>query len=180
MTTLEEVDQSFGPGGCMETFLEAREAGLFKHIGFSAHTEEAALVLMDRFPFDSLMTPLNWACWHGGDYGKRVVARAKQDGLGILALKTLNLRPWREGEEHIWPKCWYKPVDNLEDAILALRFTLSLGVTCAISPSHEELLWLMCDAAEQMAELTPEEDAALATRARELTPLFSTQGLPPN
>ncbi|MCX6343929.1 MAG: aldo/keto reductase [Armatimonadetes bacterium] len=171
--TVEEVEQAFGPDGCMETFLAAREAGIFKHIGFSAHTEEAALALMDRFPFDSVMTPLNWACWHAGDYGKRIVERAKRDGLGILALKTLALRPWKDGEERTWPKCWYKPVETLEEAIAALNFTLSLGVTCAISPSHEELLWLLCDAAEHVADLTLDEDAKLIARASELVPLFT-------
>lgn len=176
IATVEEVEQSFGPDGCMETFLEAREAGLFKHTGFSAHTEEAALALMDRFQFDSVMAPLNWACWHGGDFGRRIVERAKSEEMGIHALKTLALRPWQEGEERIWPKCWYKPIDTLDEAIAAMKFTLSLGVTCSISPSHEELLWLMCDAVDQLSEITPEENAALAEKAKGMKLIFSAHG----
>lgn len=38
----------------METFLEAREEGKIRHIGFSAHSVEAAMLLMDRFDFDTL------------------------------------------------------------------------------------------------------------------------------
>jgi aryl-alcohol dehydrogenase-like predicted oxidoreductase len=156
----------------MATILEARDAGIIRHIGFSAHSEDAALALLDRFPFESLMTPINWACWHGGGYGPRIVARVRELDIGLLALKTLALRKRTDDEERTWPKCWYMPVDMMEEAIPAARFTLSQPVTTAISPSHAELLWLLCDAAEQFQPITPTEDAALAERARTLATIF--------
>src|ERR1700722_17363356 len=42
ITTVEEVQQAFGPDGDMETFIEAQAAGKIRHIGFSAHSVEAA------------------------------------------------------------------------------------------------------------------------------------------
>lgn len=62
--TLEEVDQIMGEGGAIEIFLEAREQGLVRYLGFSAHSEEAAITLLGRFEFDSVLFPLNWVCWH--------------------------------------------------------------------------------------------------------------------
>jgi aryl-alcohol dehydrogenase-like predicted oxidoreductase len=172
VTTPDDVAQIIAPGGALEAALAARDAGLCRWLGFSAHTEEAALALLEAFPFDSVLFPINWAAWHGANFGPRVAARVKELGIGLLALKTLALRHWQEGETRIWPKGWYKPVDTLEDAILAARFTLSKGVTAAVSPSHAELLWLLCDAAEQYAPITPEEDALLAARAQGLNTVF--------
>ena len=43
VTTLANVDTILGPGGAMETFLEARKEGKIRFIGFSAHSVEAAM-----------------------------------------------------------------------------------------------------------------------------------------
>ena len=89
VSKMGEVEQILGPGGAMEAFLEAKDKGLIRFIGFSAHSEEAALALMDRFPFDSILFPFNWVCWHQGQFGPRVLEKAMQKGVGRLALKAL-------------------------------------------------------------------------------------------
>ena len=170
--TLEEVEQIFGPGGAMETFLVAREKGLIRFIGFSAHTEEAALALMGRFPFDSILFPFNWVCWHQSHFGPRVLQKAQELGMGILALKALAKRRLKEGEQKKWPKCWYAPVDTPDEALLALRFTLSRPITAVTSPSHAELLWWACDAADRFQPLSHEEEAQVAKLSEGLEPLF--------
>jgi aryl-alcohol dehydrogenase-like predicted oxidoreductase len=170
--TLEEVDQITGPGGALETFVKARESGKTRFLGFSAHSEEAALALMDRFDFDTILYPINWVCWHQGGFGARTLSGARERGMGILALKTMAKRRWKEGEERRWSKTWYSPVDTYEEAELAVRFTLSKPITAGTSPGHEELLWWMCDAAEKFSPLTEEEDAALAERGKGLEYIF--------
>jgi len=57
VTTMEEVKTIVGPRGALEAFVEAREQGLVRHLGFSAHTEEAALALMGHYDFDSILFP---------------------------------------------------------------------------------------------------------------------------
>jgi hypothetical protein len=47
---------------------------------------------------------------------------------------------------------------HAEEAKLALRFTLSKPVTAAVSPSHAQLLWWECDAADDLSPLTPAEE----------------------
>ena len=173
--TLEEVDLIMGEGGAMEAFIKAREQGLTRYIGFSAHTEEAAIALLDRFDFDSVLFPLNWVCWHQSNFGPQVLKKAKEKGVTILALKSLAKRRWKEDEERRWPKCWYAPVDSPEEASLALRFTLSLPVTAAVCPSHAELLWWACDAAEEFTPISKEEAALLAKRSEGLDPIFPEQ-----
>jgi len=170
--TLEEVETIFGAGGAMETLLEAREKGWARFLGFSAHTEEAAVALMERFPFDSVLFPFNWVCWHQGSFGSRVLEKAQEKGVGLLALKALAKRALTAGEQKQWPKCWYAPVDGPEEASLALRFVLSKPITACTSPSHSELLWWACDAADQFKPLSEEEAAQIAARSEGLEPIF--------
>jgi len=176
VTTTDEVDQITGRGGALETFVKAREQGLVRYLGFSAHSEEAALALLDRFEFDSILFPFNWVAWHQGDFGPRVLEKAQNKGVGILALKALAKRRWKDEEEHNrWPKAWYSPADSYEEAALGLRFTLSKPITAAVSPGHVELLWWACDAADKFTPLSEEEAALLATRSEGLEPIFPDQ-----
>jgi len=169
---LEEVEQIFAPGGAMETFLAARDAGQIRNIGFSGHNEEAALAMLERFPFATVLFPINWITWLHGQTGPGIAARTKELGIGLLALKGMAKRTWGEGEERIWPKCWYKPIDDAEEAALAVSFTLSQSITAALPPGHAELLWRFCDIAEQYRPLSDEETNRLATLSREVEPLF--------
>ena len=170
--TLEDVEEVFAPGGAMEALIKAREQGLTRYLGFSAHSEEAALASMERFEFDTILFPINYVVWYGSNFGPRVVEKAKEKGLGILALKSLARRLWGTDEMHSWPKCWYTPVENHEEADLALRFTLSQSVTAAVSPSHAELLWWMCDTADKLTPLSPAEYARLEQMSKGLEPVF--------
>jgi aryl-alcohol dehydrogenase-like predicted oxidoreductase len=169
---LEEVDTVFGPGGAMEAFLEARDRGQVRYLGFSAHSEEAALAMMDRFDFDSILFPFNWVCWHQGKFGPRVLERAVAKGPGRLALKALARTSWKEGETKPYPKCWYAPAMTSEEAALALRFTLSLPITAALSPSHAELLWWACDTADKLTPLSQAEEAEMASLSEGINPIF--------
>ncbi|UCC64357.1 MAG: aldo/keto reductase [Anaerolineae bacterium] len=172
VTTMEDVEQILGPGGALETFVKAREQGLVRFLGFSAHSEEAALALLDRFAFDSILFPFNWVCWHQGKFGPRVLEKAQEKGVGILALKALAKRKWKEDEERTWAKCWYSPVDTFEEVSLALRFTLSKPITAAVSPGHVELFEWACDTVDRFTPLTEKEEGLLAERSQGLDPIF--------
>lgn len=171
VSSLAEVEQILSPGGALEAFITARERGLIRHIGFSAHSEEAALLLLDAFAFDSVLLPINLFCWRDGSFGPRVCKKAMEKGVGILALKALAKRPLRKGEQQKWPKCWYVPLDTAAEARAAISFTLSLPVTSAVSPSHAELLWLACDAADAIDERAGTESPEITLDGE---PLFKT------
>ena len=174
VTTDEDVQQILAPGGALETLVAAKEAGVVRHLGFSAHTETAALALMDAFAFESILFPINWVTWNAGKFGARVVDAAVQKGLAILALKTLAKRQWADNDDRKKsPKTWYHPVGSYEEAQLAVRFTLSRPVASAISPGHEQLIRWAVEAAEEFKPTTPEEEEILAARARDLSPIFT-------
>ena len=171
LSSVEEVDQVFGRGGAMETFEAAKREGKTRFIGFSAHSVEAALAALDRYPFDSVLFPFNFVCWFGG-FGPQVLEAAKGKGAARLALKSVARTNW-ESEERKHPKCWYEPYDDPELASLAFRWTLSNDITAAVSPGQHELWPMMMDIADSFRPVTPDEEEQLHELAMPLTPIFT-------
>jgi aryl-alcohol dehydrogenase-like predicted oxidoreductase len=172
VSSMDDVEQITAENGALRTAVKAREAGKIRYIGFSAHSEEAAVSLMKKFTFDSILFPINWAAWYKNGFGKKTVAEAQKQNVGILAIKSLAKRKWGENEKRRWPKAWYSPVDSREEAELAFRFTLSQPVTAAVSPGHAELLWWACDAAEKFAPISKEEELLLEKKSKKVEPIF--------
>jgi aryl-alcohol dehydrogenase-like predicted oxidoreductase len=170
--SVEEVETCFGPGGAMEAFVEAREAGLVRYLGFSAHSSEAALLAMDRFDFDSILFPFNYTTYYQADFGPQVLERAQQRGAARLALKAMARRPWPEGAPRKQKNCWYEPFTDPAEGELALRWTLSLPITAAIPPGDPEIFRMALDFAERFTPLTEEEQKAVMERVAQNTPLF--------
>ena len=135
------LKQALASGGALEAIIDAREEGLINNIGFSAHSEWAALKLMDSFDFDTVMFPINWNYWLNESQGKKVIARARETDKGILAIKALAHRRWQEDDEKQDYHTWYKPLfDNRELAELALKFTLSQDIDTAVPPGDIRML----------------------------------------
>ncbi len=172
LMTLDEVDRVFAAGGAAETFLRARDEGKVRYIGFSAHSVEAALAMLDRFDFDSLLFPVNFICMAVGGFGPQVLEKAKGKGAAILALKVMAHGPWRRGEKREYSKCWYRPIEDRPLALEALRFAFSEGVTSMIPPGEEPLFRMALDVAPDIKPLSPEAHSRLLAKARNLTPLF--------
>ncbi len=172
VTTLEDVETIFAKGGAMETFIEARKTGKIRFIGFSAHSVEAAMALMDRFDFDTLLFPINFATWYAGNFGPQVLARAKEKEMGILALKAMARRPWPEGAERNIPKAWYEPLDEPDEAMMGLRFTLSHPITAAIPPGDENLFRMALGLATRFKPLNSKEVEDIKKKGMKETPLF--------
>ncbi|KPJ55575.1 MAG: oxidoreductase, partial [Planctomycetes bacterium DG_58] len=94
VTSMSEVDRILSPGGALEAFVEARDKGLVRFLGFSAHSEDAACTLLDPFEFDAVTFPINFAAWLKGNFGPRVAEAAAEKGVGFLALKALARCQW--------------------------------------------------------------------------------------
>ncbi len=173
VTRMEEVETIFGDDGAIQAFEQARKDGKARFLGFSAHSVEAALALMDRFEFDSIMFPVNYATWHAGNFGPQVLAKAQEKKMGILALKAMAKRPWpKEADRSEHPNCWYQPMTDPDEALMGLRFTLSHPVTTALTPASATCLKLALQLAPKFAPLKPDEVDAMKQKALATSPLF--------
>jgi predicted aldo/keto reductase-like oxidoreductase len=170
----KDVDAAFARGGVMPWLIKAKEAGQVRHIGFSAHSTEAALAALDRYDFDSVLFPLNFAAWHGSRFGPALIKKAQEKGAARLALKMLARQKWPAGEREKSPlkKCWYQPITDEREAELAVKFTLSLPITAAVTPGEETLMRLAIESAMKYEPITREEQAELKSLAKTLNPLF--------
>jgi len=177
MTTEADVAQAFGPNGVMETVVKAQQEGKIRHVGFSAHSDYAAQACLDRFPFESVLFPLNWMTYLREGFGKPLVERAQKDGLTLLALKALARCSWPEGmtrEARPYPKTWYQPLDDPDRADLALRFTLSLPVTAAVTPGDIRMFRLAMQLIGAYRPITPDEVELLKTWDEDRQPIFTS------
>ncbi len=172
ITSKEDVETIFGPGGAMEAFIEARDAGLIRHLGFSAHSVEAALTAMDRFDFDTALFPINFVTYYEGNFGPQIIAKAEERGVARLALKAMARTNWKENANRPFPHCWYEPLSDPHLAELALRFTLSQPITAAIPPGDPGLFRLAMDIAENLRPITEAEQTELRSYAQGLQPIF--------
>ncbi len=172
----EDVEAAFGKGGAMELLLEAKKAGQVRFLGFSAHSEEAALAALERYEFDSVLFPINFTTYFKGNFGPQLISKVEERGIALLALKALARQRWPEDDlqRQEYPKCWYQPVTDAQEAELALKFTLSRPVTAAIPPGEESLFRLALELAPGLKPITREEETRLAALAESLQPIFHT------
>ncbi len=175
MTTEEDFEKAMGPNGAMETFLKAKEEGIIRYIGFSAHSVKIALKLLDAFNFDSILFPMNWVLYFNEDFGPQVVERAREKGTSILAIKPFAKTLVSEGQESPYNKCWYIPVDDKDLAELALRFTLSQPIVSAIPPGEYKFLMWALEIAENFKSITGEEIKYLREKAKDIVPIFKLE-----
>jgi aryl-alcohol dehydrogenase-like predicted oxidoreductase len=173
----KDVDVVFAKGGAMEVFLEAKKQGQVRYLGFSAHSEEATLAALDRYDFDSILFPINFATFYRGNFGPRIMEAAKSKGVARLALKAMAKQKWPKDDpmRKQYPKCWYQPLTDRNEAKLALYFTLSQSITAAIPPGEESLFRMALDLAMDFRPISQKETETLRQMAQPLTPIFETR-----
>jgi len=172
LSSVEDVEKVFAPGGAMEVFEKAKRDGKVRHVGFSAHSVDAALLAMERYDFDSILFPINFACWNAGNFGPQVYAEAEKRGMGVLALKAMALTRLDEGEKKIYKNVWYRPILDEEIMKMALKYTLSKNITAAIPPGKNTLFLKALEFMNDFGEITTRETARLQELSNVTKPIF--------
>lgn len=174
LTKMTDLDKVLGPGGAMETFEAAKKEGKIRYIGFSVHSAETAVAALERYPFDTILFPLNWVLYTQAGFGPQIMKKAQEKGVGILCLKAMAKTVWPEPEKknHPEPKCWYEPAPLPTEASLALRWTLGHPITSAIPPGDERYFRLAMDVAQRYKPIGPDEEQALLSWAKGVEPIF--------
>lgn len=88
ISTEADVEKILGEGGAMETFQNAKLQGKIKAIGFSAHSEPMAVRMIETGLVDTCMFPINFAAYHYGGVGQKVLDAAIKNDVGVIALKS--------------------------------------------------------------------------------------------
>jgi aryl-alcohol dehydrogenase-like predicted oxidoreductase len=87
--TGEEIEEIFGPGGAIEAFVEARGKGLVRFIGVTGHHDPAIIrACIERFPFDTVLLPVNPAEPAHQNFIEEVIPLAREREMGIVGMKV--------------------------------------------------------------------------------------------
>lgn len=141
VSSMDDVEKAFAPGGVMELMRELKEKGIAANIGFTAHNEDAAIRMIELYDFDSVLFPFNWFMNMEHGMGSRLIKLAKERNMGVLCMKAFIERKWENEEERKnsqFPKSWCKPIDVEDEAfgVAAMKYALSLGVDTLIPPGN--------------------------------------------
>jgi len=134
---LAELDLAMGTDGAIHAAVRAQEEGLVGAIGITGHGTQAAqthLEALHRFPFASVLTPLNPLLWRDETYRAAYLAlveEIRRQDVGLRTIKTVSRRNWPEGSEQTY-STWYEPFDETEKIRAAVSWTLA----------HEEITGL--------------------------------------
>jgi aryl-alcohol dehydrogenase-like predicted oxidoreductase len=89
--TFEEIDELQAPGGAIEAFLGAKEAGLVRHIGITGHHDPAVLTLaVETLPVEVVLLPVNPMEGVLGGFLSSTVPAARARGMGVVGMKALG------------------------------------------------------------------------------------------
>lgn len=89
--TDEELKQIESVGGALETFLEARDQGLIRHIGVTGHHDPHVLTrAVNNWPVDAVLLPVNPVEGLLGGFLDSTLAAAQKKGLAVIGMKILG------------------------------------------------------------------------------------------
>ena len=132
LRTRPELRECEGPNGALRAFLEAKEAGLVRHIGVTGHHDPAVLAeAVERWPVDTVLLPINPVEAVLGGFTDRVLGVAEQAGVASIGMKVL-------GRGH-----YLAPEGGITAEVLvrfALTYPLSVAIVGCETPDEVAVL----------------------------------------
>jgi aryl-alcohol dehydrogenase-like predicted oxidoreductase len=123
-----EWETAMGPGGALEAAAAARDEGLVRFLGVTGHgTRAAAMHLrsLERYPFDSVLLPCNFALLQDPEYRgdfEALLARCREGGVAVQTIKSVARRRWTDDAGPRFS--WYEPLRDPEAIRRAVHYVL--------------------------------------------------------
>ncbi|MEM4628294.1 MAG: aldo/keto reductase, partial [Ignisphaera sp.] len=176
VSSLDELDKIFSEKGAAKAFIEARDQGLIKFIGITAHSDmRIVLKALEIFDFDTVLIPVYAAAMTiprpENDF-RPVLKAALDRDIGVIAIKSVAKRRY-VGERRY--TTWYEPFDGQDDIDMAVWYTLSQEPVATYSMAGDLRLWpMILNAGKRFRKLSIEEQNRVVEVFREkgARPLF--------
>jgi len=152
---LEDLDHATGPDGALEGALQALDEGLVSAIGITGHGAHAPathLEALRRYPFATVLTPLNPVLWSDASYRadyEALVAEVRRQDAGLMIIKTVSRRNWPGGPQGQQYTTWYEPFDTAERIRAAVSWVLARPEVTGLATAGDVRLLGMTIAAER-------------------------------
>jgi hypothetical protein len=120
---------------------------------------------------------VNFAGYLKGGFGPAVIEKAREKDMAILALKILARQraPKDDPVRKQYPKCWYQPITDPDEAKMSMAFTFSQPVTAAVPPGDERMFTMALDLVSDLKPVTDEQIEKLKQLAATLDPIFENR-----
>jgi aryl-alcohol dehydrogenase-like predicted oxidoreductase len=165
---LEDLDRAVGPGGALEAATRAVDEGIVDAVGITGHGSEAPAVHLEalrRFPFATVLTPLNPVLWRDAAYRASYEALAEEvhrQDAGLMIIKTISRRNWPDGPEGAPYTTWYEPLDGKERIRAAVSWVLAHKEITGLATAGDIRLLGATIAAEENRISAEEAEAVLS------------------
>jgi aryl-alcohol dehydrogenase-like predicted oxidoreductase len=171
-----EWQTAMGPGGALEAFIEAREQGLVRFLGVTGHGVTIAEMhrrSLERFDFDSVLLPYNYAMMQNAQYAaefETLMAICQERQVAVQTIKSITRGPW--GDKQPNRATWYEPLEDQAEIDAAVHWVLSRPGLFLDTVGDIYLLPKVLNAASRFDAEVAQETAEAALTRTTLAPLF--------
>jgi aryl-alcohol dehydrogenase-like predicted oxidoreductase len=175
---VDDLDRATRTGGALESAVRAQEEGLVGAVGITGHTHQAPAVHLEalrRYPFATVLTPLNPVLWrderYRADY-QALVAEVQRQDAGLMTIKTVSRRNWPVPDDQPYAT-WYEPFDDQQRITAAVSWVLAHEEITGIPTAGDvRLLGMLLNA--ERDRISPEEaEQRLASDEQYSSPFIS-------
>ncbi len=172
----QEWEIALGPGGALETAIQARERGLTRYIGITGHGLTVAAMhrrALERFDFDSVLLPFSYMMAQNAGYladFNALIALCQSRNVAVQTIKSLVRAPW--GERPHTRATWYEPLEDQGEIDRAVHWVLGRSTLFLNTAADIHILPKVLDAANRL-QTPPSSDEMQGQVARlGMSPLF--------
>ena len=173
----DEWEVAHGPGGAVEALARARDEGLTRFIGVTGHGLRIARMhrlSLERFPFDSVLLPINFTLLGEPAYAadvEELLAVCTRDKVAVQAIKAIARRRWSDdaGDPRF---SWYEPLADSTAIGRATRYVLSDPRLFLVTSSDYRQLPATVEAASGPLDRPTDDELAADVEAHGIAPLF--------
>jgi aryl-alcohol dehydrogenase-like predicted oxidoreductase len=172
----DDWERAMGPGGALETLVEARQQGLARFIGVTGHGWTIPAMhrrSLARFDFDAILMPYNFFMAQDERYRshfEEVLAQCRQRQVAVQVIKSVARGPWATADRS--RATWYQPLEEQADIDRAVHWALAVPGVFLNTPGDIELLPRVLEAASRYEGRPPDEEMQEMARAQRMTSLF--------
>ncbi|MEJ7652154.1 MAG: aldo/keto reductase [Chloroflexia bacterium] len=172
----DEWETALGEGGALQAAIQARDEGLVRFIGVTGHGTTIAKQhrrALDRFDFDSVLLPYNYAMMQNPQYAadfEELAAFCEERNVALQTIKSITRAPW--GDRPHTASTWYEPLTDQLDIDLTVHWVFGLEKAFLNTVGDIHVLPKVLDAAESFVGRPSDDNMSLLAGQREMEPLF--------
>jgi aryl-alcohol dehydrogenase-like predicted oxidoreductase len=178
----DEWEVAQGAGGAVEALARARDEGLTRFIGVTGHGLRIASMhrmSLERFPFDSVLLPVNFTLLGDPAYRadvEELIAICERDRVAVQTIKAIARRRWSDDAAD--PRhAWYEPLADEGAISRAVRYVLSDPRLFLITSSDYRHLPAIVETASGPLDRPSDDELAADVEAFGIAPIFDGETL---